>query len=168
MTTRRKLPELLQRITRVKPHPVLTVPPHHRIHPLFITTHDHPSKRSASPGVVIPQDYFPYDQPQQHFRCSTLSTRDAFETVGVITASPEHKRLSGSHSKMDSLVARYSRPAFEQHEALQEDMEDLTNPVPSISLKFAMPPIAQVRCCSHLPSCWPQHDAKRGMSDHRS
>lgn len=42
-------------------------------------------------------------------------------------------------------MARYSRPAFEQNEMLHEDIEELANPVPSVSLKFAMPPIAQVR-----------------------
>jgi 20S proteasome subunit beta 5 len=46
---------------------------------------------------------------------------------------------------MDTLVARYSRPAFEQNEPFQDEAEDFTNPVPSISLKFAMPPISQVR-----------------------
>lgn len=42
-------------------------------------------------------------------------------------------------------MARYSRPAFEQNEALHDELEEMTNPAPSVSLKFAMPPIAQVR-----------------------
>ena len=48
---------------------------------------------------------------------------------------------------MDTLVARYSRPAYEQDEALQafDEQDELMNPTSSLSVKFAMPPVAQVR-----------------------
>jgi hypothetical protein len=52
-----------------------------------------------------------------------------------------------SHSlstfKMDTLVATYSRPMFENEGYSQEDQLELYQPVPSLSLKFAMPPVAQ-------------------------
>lgn len=57
---------------------------------------------------------------------------------------------------MDTLVARYSRPAYEQNEPFEDDAQDLMNPNPmaNLSVKFAMPPIAQVRVlsCSALSS----------------
>lgn len=47
---------------------------------------------------------------------------------------------------MDSLVQKYSRPAYERTQALEEDASaELTDPWASVSLKFAMPPITQVR-----------------------
>lgn len=50
---------------------------------------------------------------------------------------------------MDSLVAKYSRPAFAQNEPLEDDelSHELMNPTAHLSLNFAMPPIAQVRRC---------------------
>ena len=46
---------------------------------------------------------------------------------------------------MDSLVSRYSRPAFEQNEHIEDDgTQELMDPMANLSLKFAMPPIAQV------------------------
>lgn len=57
---------------------------------------------------------------------------------------------------MDTLVARYSRPAFEENENLFRDEEqqdlDLMGAAPPLSLKFAMPPVAQVR--SAIPRPW--------------
>lgn len=54
---------------------------------------------------------------------------------------------------MDTLVSRYARPMFENEGYSQNDQQDLYESVPSLSLKFAMPPVAQVciRDCS--PSC---------------
>lgn len=47
---------------------------------------------------------------------------------------------------MDTLVAKYSRPAYAQNEGLTEQDEmDFAEGVPGPSLKFAMPPVAQVR-----------------------
>ena len=48
---------------------------------------------------------------------------------------------------MDTLVAQYSKPMFEKENYNQDDQVDLYNPAPSLSLRFAMPPIAQVSCC---------------------
>jgi hypothetical protein len=45
---------------------------------------------------------------------------------------------------MDTLVATYSKPMFEKENYSQDDQVDFYNPAPSLSLKFAMPPIAQV------------------------
>ena len=51
---------------------------------------------------------------------------------------------------MDTLVARYSRPAYQQEDPLKafEEQDELMNPTNSLSIKFAMPPIAQVRHAS--------------------
>jgi hypothetical protein len=56
--------------------------------------------------------------------------------------------LRNTHSQlftMDTLVATYSKPMFEKENYSQDDQVDFYNPAPSLSLKFAMPPIAQVR-----------------------
>jgi 20S proteasome subunit beta 5 len=47
---------------------------------------------------------------------------------------------------MDTLVARYSRPMFENEGYAKEQQEELemAQEVPALSLKFAVPPIAQV------------------------
>lgn len=50
---------------------------------------------------------------------------------------------------MDTLVARYSRPTYGQSEALNDQDEmDFNEAVSAPSLKFAMPPVAQVRAMS--------------------
>jgi len=45
---------------------------------------------------------------------------------------------------MDALVAQYSRPAFEDEGYSPEDQQELAQVTPPLSLKFALPPIAQV------------------------
>lgn len=44
---------------------------------------------------------------------------------------------------MDSLVSKYSRPSYEQNEPF-EDQDELLSSMGDLSLKFAMPPVAQV------------------------
>ena len=46
--------------------------------------------------------------------------------------------------RMDSIVAQYSRPLYEDEGYSSEEQMELTQATPNISLKFAMPPIAQV------------------------
>lgn len=43
---------------------------------------------------------------------------------------------------MDTLVAQYSRPAFENEGYSQQEHYELSQTLPELSLKFAMPPIA--------------------------
>jgi hypothetical protein len=66
---------------------------------------------------------------------------------------PQHFPSSFIHSfatfKMDTLVAQYSRPMFEKENNNEEDQMDFYNPTPSMSLKFAMPPVAHVRNFIH-------------------
>jgi 20S proteasome subunit beta 5 len=45
---------------------------------------------------------------------------------------------------MDTLVAQYSTPMFEKENYNQDEQMELYQPAPSLSLKFAMPPVAQV------------------------
>ena len=53
---------------------------------------------------------------------------------------------------MDTLVARYSRPTFQQNESFaDDDPEELMGPTPPLSLKFAMPPVAQVHITPYRP-----------------
>lgn len=59
---------------------------------------------------------------------------------------------------MDSLVAQYRRPMFD-NEYNQDDQQELYDSTPSLSLKFAMPPVAQVRhlvlmFCSGIYLSW--------------
>lgn len=49
---------------------------------------------------------------------------------------------------MDTLVARYSQPMFEK-DFSQEDQLEQYQQAPGLSLRFAMPPVAQV-CISLL------------------
>jgi hypothetical protein len=57
-----------------------------------------------------------------------------------------------SHTfKMDTLVAQYSKPMFEKEDYSQDDQMELYQSAPSLSLKFAMPPVAQV-CLPSVPS----------------
>ena len=52
---------------------------------------------------------------------------------------------------MDTLVAQYSKPMFEKENYSQDDQMELYQPAPSLSLRFAMPPVAQVYLPSPLP-----------------
>ena len=52
---------------------------------------------------------------------------------------------------MDTLVASYGRPMFEK-EHVEEDQLELYQPGPSLSLKFAMPPVAQVCLPLEIPA----------------
>lgn len=52
---------------------------------------------------------------------------------------------------MDSLVAQYSRPAFQNEGYSQEEQQELADVAPPLSLKFALPPIASVRAL--YPEC---------------
>ena len=45
---------------------------------------------------------------------------------------------------MDTLVARYSRPAFEDEGYSSSEQHELSQPTPSLSLNFALPPLANV------------------------
>lgn len=45
---------------------------------------------------------------------------------------------------MDLLVAQHSRPAFEHEGYSEQDQRELSHMTPSLSLKFAMPPITNV------------------------
>ena len=45
---------------------------------------------------------------------------------------------------MDTLVAQYSRPAFEDEGYSQTDQHQLTQITPSLSLNFALPQLANV------------------------
>lgn len=42
---------------------------------------------------------------------------------------------------MDSLVAQYTQPAFSHEGHTLEDQEDYASSIPSLSLKFALPPL---------------------------
>ncbi|TVY90032.1 Proteasome subunit beta type-5 [Lachnellula willkommii] len=50
---------------------------------------------------------------------------------------------------MDTLVAQYSRPMFEKENYSEDDQLELYQAAPSLSLKFAMPPVAQVSISPH-------------------
>jgi hypothetical protein len=63
------------------------------------------------------------------------------------TVALSHTRTTELEHKhgMDTLVARYSRPTYQQNEVFSEqDQQDFTDVVPPLSLKFAMPPVAHV------------------------
>lgn len=57
---------------------------------------------------------------------------------------------------MDSLVASYSRPAFEDEGYSSEEHQELIQSKPPLSLNFALPPMRNVSCDSTLiPLKWP-------------
>ena len=45
---------------------------------------------------------------------------------------------------MDTLVAHYSRPAYQEEGYNQEEQLELADVAPPLDLKFALPPTAQV------------------------
>lgn len=45
---------------------------------------------------------------------------------------------------MDTLVATYSQPAFQDEGYTQNEQQELIQAIPPLSLRFAMPPVAQV------------------------
>ena len=46
---------------------------------------------------------------------------------------------------MDALVAQYTRPAFENEGYSCEEQQELLQTLPPLSLKFALPPLENVR-----------------------
>ena len=58
--------------------------------------------------------------------------------------------LSDTLLVMDTLVAQYSRPAFENEGYSQEEQQELSEATPPLSLKFALPPIARVSSLAPL------------------
>ena len=54
--------------------------------------------------------------------------------------------------KMDTLVAQYSKPMFEKEYNQEDQMELYEQSIPSLSLRFAMPPVAHVCISSSLGS----------------
>ena len=51
---------------------------------------------------------------------------------------------------MDSIVAQYSRPMYEDEGYDSEEQLEITRATPSISLQFSMPSVSQVRPISPL------------------
>ena len=49
---------------------------------------------------------------------------------------------------MDTLVAQYSKPMFEKEYNQEDQMELYEQGIPSLSLRFAMPPVAHV--CANI------------------
>lgn len=45
---------------------------------------------------------------------------------------------------MDKLVAQYSRPSHQNEFYSEQEQQDLTESLPPLSLKFALPPVANV------------------------
>jgi len=67
--------------------------------------------------------------------------------LGELESATLHPPLLATPSRitMDTLVAQYSRPAYQQNEPFSEDDGlDFSDSVPGLSLKFAMPPVAHV------------------------
>lgn len=56
---------------------------------------------------------------------------------------------------MDSLVAQYTRPAFAEEGQAPEEQQQLCQPTPELSLRFALPPVAQVRPAGPRPKLLP-------------
>ena len=53
-------------------------------------------------------------------------------------------------SIMDLLVAQYSRPAFQNEGYSSQEQQELSETLPPLSLRFAMPPVAKV----NLDGCY--------------
>ena len=72
-------------------------------------------------------------------------------------ASSRHIRLiphlyntaTDTFAIMDSLVAQYSRPAYTEEAPSEQEQLELYSGNPELSLKFALPPVAQV--CYLIP-----------------
>lgn len=71
------------------------------------------------------------------------TSSNLYNTLVCNTLFSSHSIFSLSLD-MDSLVAQYSQPAFERETYSEDEQLELYQPTPSLSLKFAMPPVAQV------------------------
>lgn len=47
---------------------------------------------------------------------------------------------------MDKIVAQYSRPSHQNEFYSEQEQQDLTESLPPLSLKFALPPVDNVSC----------------------
>jgi hypothetical protein len=56
-----------------------------------------------------------------------------------------YPRHTYTAANMDSLVAQYSRPADAEEGRSEQEQLELYSGTPELSLKFALPPVAQVR-----------------------
>ena len=63
---------------------------------------------------------------------------------------------------MNALVARYSRPGCWQDSYAEEEQDNLYNSTPSLSLKFALPPIANVSAAQYF--CFSGHEQQQQLS----
>jgi hypothetical protein len=80
----------------------------------------------------------PHARSPRHDRLHTLHPPDQ--------SLPEnHRRPAVSVSAMDSLVAQYSRPVDADEGQTEQQQLELYSGAPDLSLKFALPPVAQVR-----------------------
>lgn len=64
---------------------------------------------------------------------------------------------------MDAIIAEHSRPAYEDESFAQDIQQELALTTPSLNLKFAMPPIANV---GYLESRPPHNVADKYRSPH--
>lgn len=76
---------------------------------------------------------------------STFSNSHLFSSAHFHYLDPRSFTSSvRSEIKMDTLVAQYSRPAYQEEGYSQEEQLELVDVAPPMDLKFALPPTAQV------------------------
>ena len=67
---------------------------------------------------------------------------------------------------MDALVAQHTRPAFENEGYSYEDHQELSQTVPPLSLKFALPPLENVNESTTRPYSFFGHPLDTFANNH--
>jgi len=94
----------------------------------------HTRSMSAAPGISITQP-----------RSAPISIETKHQDPLLISNTPNPQIL-----KMDALVSQYSHSAYQDEGYSSDEQLQLSEVTPSLSLKFALPPIAQVHLSTSL------------------
>ena len=76
----------------------------------------------------------------------SVHRQELFPTTRIPSFLLFQNLLPSLYAAMDSLVTQYSRPAFENEGYSKEEQLELSETTPPLSLRFALPPLANVRC----------------------
>lgn len=92
----------------------------------------------------LPGELQHHDKPRR-IPANTPSTPPlSLSLSSILTIFPLFPPILAAESSMDSLVAQYTRPAFADEGQTHEEQHELLQASPELSLKFALPPVAQV------------------------
>jgi hypothetical protein len=109
-----------------------------------------PGTSTGQVSVTVARDHGQPCGPATVDANSKLPTK--VELHPRLLPSPTSQALPQSQTfKMDTLVAQYSRPMLEKENFSDDDQMKLYQADPILTLRFAMPPVAQVSVRPSMP-----------------